>query len=187
MVIIYVDDIIITWDEEEMVELRKNLFSEFEMKDLRLLKYFLGIEVLRSKKGIFINKRTYVLDLLAEVGMLACKPADTPMVQNHGLRINENGKPTDKGKYQRLVGKLIYLAHTKPDIVYVVGVVSQFMHVPQEEHWEATLSIIRYLKGASEHGLLFEKHWHLEIHRFTRLTGQGIQMTRSRLQDILPL
>ena len=111
-------------DEEEIVELGKNLFREFEMKDLGLLKYFLGIEVLRSKRGIFINQRKYILDLLAEIGMIDCKPADTPMMQNHGLQIVEGAKSTDRGRYQRLVGKLIYLSHTRPDIAYAVGVVS---------------------------------------------------------------
>lgn len=106
------------------------------MKDLGLLKYFLGIEVLRSKKGIFINQRKYIFDLLAEIGMIDCKPADTPMVQHHGLQMKEDGKLTDKGRYQRLVGKLIYLSHTRPNIAYAVGVVSQFMHSPQEEHWK---------------------------------------------------
>ena len=129
--IIYVDDMIITGDDEaEIAELRKNLFHEFEMKDLGLLKYFLGIEVLRSKKGIFINQKKYVLDLLAEVGMIDCKPVDTPMVQNHGLQIKEGARQTDRGRYQRLVGQFIYLSHTRPDIAYAVGVVSQFMHAP---------------------------------------------------------
>ncbi|XP_042010609.1 uncharacterized mitochondrial protein AtMg00810-like [Salvia splendens] len=73
------------------------------MKDLGLLKYFLGIEVLRSKRGIFINQRKYVLDLLAETEMLDCKPADTPMVQNHGLQIVERAEPTHRTRYQRLV------------------------------------------------------------------------------------
>ena len=98
--IIYVDDMIITGDdEEEIAELRKNLFQEFEMKDLGLLKYFLGIEVLRSKKGIFINQRKYILDLLAEIRMFDCKPVDNPMVQNHGLQMKEGAKQTDRGRY----------------------------------------------------------------------------------------
>ena len=165
--IIYVDDMIITGDdEEEMAELRTNLFSEFEMKDLGLLKYFLGIDVLRSKKGIFLNQRKYVHDLLAEDGMVDCKPADTPMIQNHGLQMRKEAKQADRGKYQRLVGKLIYLSHSRPDIAYAVGVVSKFMHAPQEEHSEAVLRIVRYLKGTAEHGLLFEKHGHLQIHGF---------------------
>ena len=172
--IICVDDMIITGnDEEEIAELRKNLFHEFEMKDLGLLKYFLGIEVLRSKKGIFINQRKYILDLLAEIGMIDCKPTDTPMVQNHGLQMKEGAKLTDRGRYQRLVGKLIYLSHTRPDIAYSVGVVSQFMHSPQEEHWEAVLRIVKYLKGTTEHGLMFEKHGHLEIHGFTDADWAG--------------
>ncbi|XP_047952651.1 uncharacterized mitochondrial protein AtMg00810-like [Salvia hispanica] len=160
-------------DEEEISELRKNLFNEFEMKDLGLLKYFLGIEVLRSKRGIFMNQGKYILDLLAEAGMVECKPADTPIVQNHGQQIREGAKLTDRGRYQRLVGKLIYLSHTRPDISYVVGVVSQFMHSPQEDHWEAALRIVRYLKGTTEHGLLFEKHGHLEIHGFTDADWAG--------------
>ncbi|KAL1564211.1 hypothetical protein AAHA92_06584 [Salvia divinorum] len=146
-------------DEKEMAKLRKNLFSEFEMKDLGLLKYFLGIEVLRSKRGIFINQKKYILDLFVEVRMLDCKPADTP--------IRDDAKLADRGRYKRLVGKLIYLSYTTPDIAYVVGVVSQFMHSPQEEHWQAVLRVVRYLKMTAEHGLLFKKHGYMEVHGFT--------------------
>ncbi|XP_022018834.1 uncharacterized mitochondrial protein AtMg00810-like [Helianthus annuus] len=127
--IIYVDDMIITGnDVEEIARLEKNLFSKFEMKDLGNLKYFLGIEVLRSKQGIFICQKKYVLDLLVETGLIDCKPADTPMAVNHNLHMEPNGELADKERYQRLVGKLIYLSHTRPDIAYAVGVVSQFMH-----------------------------------------------------------
>ena len=134
--IIYVDDMILTGrDSEEIKKLRGKLFEEFEMKDLGELRYFLGIKVTRSENEIFISQKKYVLDLLAETGMIDCKPVDTPMAANHGLQIREKGKPTNKKQYQRLVGKLIYLAHTRPDIAYTVGVVSQFMHNPQEETW----------------------------------------------------
>ncbi len=113
------------------------------------MKYFLGIEVYRSKRGIFINQKKYILDLLAEVGMLDCKPADTPIVTNHRLQTSLEGEPSDREKYQKLVGKLIYLSHTRPDIAYVVGVVSRFMHLPQTPHMEAVIRILRYLKGTS--------------------------------------
>lgn len=176
---------IITGDDEgEIEELKKNLFTEFEMKDLGLLKYFLGIEGLRSVEGIFINQRKYVLDLLAEVGMLDCKPAETLMVQNHGLQIKEGAKLANRRKYQRLVGKLIYLSHTRPDISYAVGIVSQFMHQPQNDHWEAALRIVRYLKGTSGHGVFFQKHGHVEIHGYTDADWAGNLIDR---RSILPL
>ena len=119
--IIYVDDMIITGnDKEEIINLKEKLFQEFKMKDLGRLKYFLGIEVLRSNKGIFISQRKYVLDLLAETGMLDCKPIETPIMMNHGLQMIEGGKLADRMQYQCMVGKLIYLAHTRPDIAYAV-------------------------------------------------------------------
>nr|GEX45573.1 putative reverse transcriptase, RNA-dependent DNA polymerase [Tanacetum cinerariifolium] len=95
--IIYVDDMITTGnDEEEMTRLRTNLFKEFEMKDMGRLKYFLGIEVLRSKQGTFICQKKYVLDLLAKTGMI-CKPVDTPMMVNQKLYMEEKAKLADKG------------------------------------------------------------------------------------------
>ncbi|XP_042035399.1 secreted RxLR effector protein 161-like [Salvia splendens] len=78
-----------------------------------------------------------------------------------------HSEATHRTRYQHLVEKLIYLSHTRPDIAYAVGVVSQFMHAPQVAHWEAALRIVRYLKGTACHGILFENHGHLEIHGFT--------------------
>ena len=79
--IVYVDDMIITGDDiEEIAKLQQQLATEFEMKNLGGLKYFLGIEVARSKQGIFLSQQKYILDLLCDVGMLDCKPADTPIV-----------------------------------------------------------------------------------------------------------
>ncbi|KAL6347204.1 hypothetical protein AAG906_012785 [Vitis piasezkii] len=133
--IVYVDDMIITGDDvEEISRLQDQLSTEFEMKNLGGLKYFLGIEVARSRQGIFLSQRKYILDLLAEVGLLECKPADIPIVQNHKLGEYVDQVPADKQRYQRLVGKLIYLSHTRPDIAYAVSVVSQFMH-RREIHW----------------------------------------------------
>jgi len=71
------------------------------MKDLGELKYFLGIEVLRSNKGIFISQRKYIMDLLAKTEMVDCKPVDTPMQVNHGLKFEEGANLTDKDRYQR--------------------------------------------------------------------------------------
>ncbi|KAK1431416.1 hypothetical protein QVD17_07875 [Tagetes erecta] len=172
--IIYVDDMILTGDDkQEMIQLKKNLFAEFEMKDLGRLKYFLKVEVLRSIQGIFICQRKYVLDLLAETGMIDCKPAETPMMANQKLHMEIETELADKERYQRLVGKLIYLSHTRPDIAYAVGVVSQFMHQPQATHMEAVIRRIRYLKGTTGHGVLFKSNGHLEIQAYTDADWAG--------------
>jgi Reverse transcriptase (RNA-dependent DNA polymerase) len=143
MLIIYVDDIIITDnDVEGMKELEGKLSKEFEMKNLDGLKYFLEIEVLRSNEGIILSQRKYRLDLLAEVGILDCKPIDTSVIQNGKLESNMSQNSTNKERYQRLVGKLIYLSHTRRDITYVVSLVSRFMHNPCEEHFETVTRII---------------------------------------------
>ncbi|RVW39094.1 Retrovirus-related Pol polyprotein from transposon RE1 [Vitis vinifera] len=120
--IVYVDDIIITGDDEVGIgNLKKLLAREFEIKDLGQLRYFLGMEVGRTKEGIVVTQRKYVLDLLQETGMLGCKPMDTPMDPIGKIDKDNDSHPTDKDRYQRLVGKLIYLTHTRPDIGFAVS------------------------------------------------------------------
>ncbi|XP_048423745.1 secreted RxLR effector protein 161-like [Pyrus x bretschneideri] len=151
--IIYVDDMIVMGDDkEEISKLKDYLATEFKMKDLGGLKYFLGIEVARSKQGI-----------LAETRMLDCKLANTPMVQNHHLAVHLDQVPTNRDRYQRLVGRLIYLSRTKPDIAYAVSVVSQFMHSPSEAHMGAVERILRYLKSSPGRGIMFSKNDHSRI------------------------
>ncbi|KAL9996697.1 putative RNA-directed DNA polymerase [Helianthus debilis subsp. tardiflorus] len=165
-------------DEEEIKRLKVNLFPEFEMKDLGRLKYFLGIEVLRSNQGIFICQKKYILDLLAEIGTIDCKPSDNPMIMNQKLFMEERAQLTDKGRYQRIVGKLIYLSHIPPDIAYAVGAVSQFMHQPQEPHMEAVMRIIRYLKGTTSHDVLFKSNGHLDTQVYTDADWAGNKSDR---------
>lgn len=98
--------------------------------------------------------------------MLECKPMDTPMVQNHKLGEYPDQAPTDKGKYQRLVGKLIYLSHTRLDIAYAVSVVSQFMHNPSEVRMDAVIRILRYLKALLRKGHMFSRNSHLKINGY---------------------
>ena len=159
ILIVYIDDIILTGNyEDELTRMKKSLAREFEIKDLGPLKYFLGMEVAQSRKGIFISQRKYVLDLLKEIGMLGCKPADTPMNSTKKIGTEENSAPVEKGRYQRLVGRLIYLSHTRPDIGFSLSVVSQFMNNPTEEHMEAVNRILRYLKMTPGKGLLYKKN-----------------------------
>ncbi|XP_020425846.1 uncharacterized protein LOC109950641 [Prunus persica] len=143
-------------------KLQKYLASEFEMKDLGALKYFLGIEITRSATSIFLSQNKYVLDLLIETGMLGFAPAETPIVQNL-LAIYHDQVSTNKERYQRLVGRLIYLSHTRPDIAYAISVVSQFMHPPSEDHLVTVMRILSYLKKTPGRDLIFRKLGHLDV------------------------
>jgi hypothetical protein len=160
---VYVDDIIITGDDEvEISRLKGSLSKEFEVKDLGQLRYFLGIEIARSSKGIVLSQRKYTLDLLDDTSMLGCRAAFTPIDQNHKL-CAQSGEPVDKEKYQKLVGRLLYLCHTRPYISYAVSVVSRYMHDPRSGHLDVVYRILRYLKGSPGKGLWFKKNGHLTV------------------------
>ena len=100
LLIVYVDDMIVIGRNSTKIEkLQSYLAKEFEMKDLGALKYFLGIEVSRSKQGLFLSQRKYTLDLLAETSNSACEPIDIPIKINHGLSIYPNQILTNKQRY----------------------------------------------------------------------------------------
>ncbi|KAG8499583.1 hypothetical protein CXB51_006239 [Gossypium anomalum] len=145
---------------------------EFEIQNLGPLKYFLGMEVARSRKGLVASQKKYVIDLLKEAGMSGCRPADTPIDPNVKFE-NKEGQLVDKGQYQRLVGKLIYLSHTRPDIAFAVSLVSQFMHSPMEEHEEVVFRILRYLKSSPRKGLFFKKSEQRGIEAYTDADWAG--------------
>ncbi|KAA0037323.1 Beta-galactosidase [Cucumis melo var. makuwa] len=158
VLIIYVDDIVLSRDDQaEISQLKQRMRNEFEIKDLENLKYFLGMEVARSKEGISVSQRKYTLDLLTETGMLGCLPADTSIEFNCKLGNSDDQVLVDKEQYQRLVGKLIYLSHTRPDISFAVSTVSRFMQAPYEEHMEVVKRILRYLKTTPGKRLMFRK------------------------------
>lgn len=127
------------------------LQSKFQIKDLGKLKYFLGIEVLENDKGVCLSQRKYCLELLHEYGLLAAKPVDTPLPENttlNHIESNDDKALKNIGNYQKLVGKLIYLTNTRPDISYSVHCLNQYMHAPLESHLNAALRVLRYLKGS---------------------------------------
>ncbi|KAK8954800.1 hypothetical protein KSP39_PZI002048 [Platanthera zijinensis] len=156
IILVYVDDIILTGDDSSgILQIKEVLRTTFEVKDLGPLKYFLGIEVARSKQGISLSQRKYTLDLLSDTGLLGCSPVSTPMDPNHRLHAESGDPLPDQGRYQRLVGRLIYLTNTRPDISFAVSVVSQFMHAPRTSHLDAVFRILHYLKGSPGLGLFY--------------------------------
>nr|XP_016487064.1 PREDICTED: uncharacterized mitochondrial protein AtMg00810-like [Nicotiana tabacum] len=135
---------------------RKKIDSR--IKDLGNLKYFLGIATCRSGKGILLCQRKYALELIAELGLSGAKTAITPMELNKRLitveydeycHLDDDPTLTDVRGYQRLIGKLLYLTLTRPDIAYSVQTLSQFMQTPKQYHLEASYIVVKYVKNES--------------------------------------
>ncbi|XP_073133444.1 secreted RxLR effector protein 161-like [Henckelia pumila] len=130
------------------------------------------MEISRSKKGISVSQWKYMLDLLKKTGMLGCKPSKIPIELGHKDKLFE-GEPVDKVSCQRLVGKLIYLSHTRPDIAFAVSLVSQYMHSPCQGHLDVVYRILRYLKQTPSNDLFFKKTNDRGVKTFTDVDWAG--------------
>ena len=128
LITIYVDDLIIVGDNETEIEHVKGLLKqEFEMKDLGELRYFLGIEVIRTTEGIWLSQRQYALDMLSKYGMADCKPISMPLDVNVKLSAHDGSALENVTMYRGMVGNLIHLTITQPDLSYTVGLEIPFM------------------------------------------------------------
>ncbi|KAB2626911.1 hypothetical protein D8674_020529 [Pyrus ussuriensis x Pyrus communis] len=150
-------------DETEIKNLKTFLSSRFRIKDLGPLKYFLGVEVARSKAGVTICQRKYTLDILEEAGLLGAKPMKVLMEADLVLTPTGSTSLHEPARYRRLIGKLIYLTITRPEIAYTVNTLSQFMQDPQRHHLDAAYRLLRYLKGAPGQGLMFSSQSELSL------------------------
>lgn len=127
-ILVYVDDLIISGNSSEEIKLFKEYLSTcFHMKDLGFLKYFLGLEISRNASGIYVCHRKYASDIVMDTGLLGCKPVGSPMDQNHKLSLATGPILEDPESYRRLVGRLIYLISTRPDLTYAVHMLSRYM------------------------------------------------------------
>jgi len=143
-----VDDIIIAGDNlDEIQELKIGLKHLFNIKDLGNRKYFLGIGVSHSQEGIHISQRKYTLVILHDFGYLWVSPSNLPIKHDLDFRKDESPPMKDPSTYRQLIGKLIYLTITRPNICFPVQTLSQFLANPTTYHWEASLKILKYLKN----------------------------------------
>lgn len=139
--------------------LLKDLATEFALKDLGDLHYFLGIEVSKTKDGILLSQNKYTADLLKKVNMLHCKPAVTPLCTSGKLSLQQGEVlgPEDSTRYRSVVGALQYLTLTRPDISFPVNKVCQFLQSPTTDHWTAVKRILIYLQHTLGTGLKIKK------------------------------
>nr|GEZ01657.1 putative reverse transcriptase, RNA-dependent DNA polymerase, Gag-polypeptide of LTR copia-type [Tanacetum cinerariifolium] len=153
--LIYVDDVILVGNDEKWIERTKShLDKEFSVKDLGPLKYFLGIEVAKTSKGLVLSQYKYMLDILQDSGLHGCRPSSFPMEPNLKLDKGEEEEKIDASRYRRLVGRLLYLQVTRPDIAYSVSILSQFVGDPRCIHMEVANKVLRYLKTTIGQGIL---------------------------------
>ena len=152
--LLYVDDIILTASSDAFLSsIIARLNSEFAMKDLGALSYFLGIAVTRHAGGIFLSQRQYASEIIDRAGMSTCKPSPTPVDTKPKLGTTSTTPYADPSYYRSLAGALQYLTFTRPDISYVVQKVCLYMHDPREAHMHAPKRIVCYLQGTLDHGL----------------------------------
>jgi hypothetical protein len=155
---IYVDDLIITGVDLGEVEGFKAMMKEqFDMSDLGLLCFYLGVEVRQDANGTTLRQEHYAKHILELEEMAGCNPATTPMEEKLQLSRESKAEEVDPTHYRRLVGSLRYLVHTRPDLAFAVGYLSRFMERPNMEHQQAVKRVLRYVAGTLDYGLHYRR------------------------------
>ena len=181
-VLVYVDDLLICGnDTSSLSSFKEYLGTCFHVKDLGKLKYFLGLEVARNDEGIFLSQQKYALEIVKDTGMLGSKPVYFPMEQQHGLAKDKSPFSVNPVRYRSLVGRLIYLLITRPDLSYSVHTLSQFMQAPREAHWEAALRIVRFVKCTAGQGIMFRADTDLTLTAYCDSDWNSCPLSRRSL------
>ncbi|GKA00377.1 retrovirus-related pol polyprotein from transposon TNT 1-94 [Tanacetum coccineum] len=160
---IYVDDIIFGSTCQDLCDdFSKIMHDEFEMSMMGELNFFLGLQIKQFEDGIFFNQSKYVKEMLKKFGLENAKPIKTPMSSETKLTRDEEGEPIDDTKYRGMIGSLLYLTASRPDIMFSVCLCARFQETPKTSHLEAVKRIFRYIKGTSHLGLWYPKGTGLE-------------------------
>jgi hypothetical protein len=150
---LYVDDLLFTGNNPTMFKaFKKSMVQEFEMTDIGLMAYFLGLEVVQKEEGIFVSQSSYAKDILERFKMESYNPVSTSVENGVELRKSKVGN-VDPTYFKSLVGSLRYLTCTRPDILYGVGLISRYMETPDQSHLNAAKRILRYIKGNINEGM----------------------------------
>jgi hypothetical protein len=166
--VMYVDNIILPRSSEKLItRCKAKLAREFDLKGIDLMHYFLGLEGWQSPSEIFLGQGKYAVNILKRFQMMHCKPMATPIVANMKSFVDFEFDLIDPSMYMQLIGSLMYLVNTRPDICFAINTLSQCMVELEHVHWVATKHVLRYLKGTIYFGLRYVGGGQLVLHGFT--------------------
>jgi hypothetical protein len=179
IVCLYVDDLIFTGNDPMLFEqLKTSIMTEFNMTDLGRMRFFLGIEVLQRTDGIFISQCKYAQELLQRFKMNQCNSVHNPAVPGFKLTKDEEGIIVDSTFYKQIVGSLMYLTATRPDLMFIVNLISRYMERPTESHLQAAKRVLRFVKGTTSFGIFYKKGGSAEFFGYTDSDFAGDQDDR---------
>jgi hypothetical protein len=173
ILLLYVDDLFLTGEEKLITDSKKKLAAEFEMKDLGLMHYFLGLEVWQSPEKIFLNQGKYVVEILKRFDMLECKAMNTTMETKLKFLVDTSSQLVDAMLYRQITGSSMYLTNTRPDICFAVNTLSQYLVEPRCVNLVAAKHVMRYLKGTLDFGLSYTRDHDFKLIGYTDLDWAG--------------
>ncbi|GKB73086.1 retrovirus-related pol polyprotein from transposon TNT 1-94 [Tanacetum coccineum] len=160
------------------------MHDEFEMSMIGELNFFLGLQIKQLGDGIFFNQSKYVKEMLKKFGLEDSKPIKTPMSFETKLTHDEDGEPIDDTKYHGMIGNLLYLTASRPDIMFSVCLCARFQEAPKTSHLEAVKRIFRYIKSTSHLGLWYPKGTGLETIVYADFDHAGDYIDRKSTSSV---
>ncbi|KAL2253435.1 UNVERIFIED_CONTAM: Retrovirus-related Pol polyprotein from transposon RE1 [Sesamum indicum] len=180
--LVYVDDVLIMAPTDDLIsQVKVHLDALFTIKDLGSARYFLGLQIARSEAGTSVTQSKYISDIIADCGLLHARPAATPLTPGLKLHDDDDNLLEDPESFRRLIGRLLYLSFTRPNISHGVQQLSQFLQRPCRSHWLAATRLVRYLKGTSAQGLFFPVSNSLKLRAFCDADWAACPDTRRSL------
>ena len=176
---IYVDDIIFGCTNEKLShEFGEMMSREFEMSMIGELNFFLGFQIKQVKEGVFIHQEKYCKDLLKKFKMDECKPSKIPMGSNGRPDADVDGKPVDQSIYHSMIGSLLYLTASRPNIMFSVCLCARFQVAPKKSHLTVEKKILRYLKHTLSIGLWYPEGTNLDLLGYSDSDFAGCRLDR---------
>jgi hypothetical protein len=163
-VLVYVDDIIFECNNDSLLQwFAFSMESKFEMSMIGELSFFLGLQITQKSEGIFLSQEKYLREMLKRFQMEGSKAMGTPMVTGCKLSKDSDSPDVDQSSYRSMIGSLLYITASRPDIMHVVGIVGRYQATPKQSHLLVVKRIFRYLKETMNYGLWYPKNQNFQL------------------------